>query len=257
MKYCEKLEAIYGKEEAEEVRYDAIKGRIYSHMDSDDFETAMKYCDRLENICGKEKADEVRKIVKRNIRPRLNPPIMIDKTMVHASEKVKMINEFAINKYMVRLCGNLTFKHDLIRVAQRICTNVYKEMMKLDCYDKPIYLLAWGAYAGIGATHFWNVNPDSVSFERITETLLGPRGANEMDEFVLDSIGIGYDTQGGKLLSDMIYDVAGWFVKEYLQNLKLDGKYNRFRDEDPVQRLYEATCAMYIFGVEYQLEHMR
>ena len=68
-----------------------------------------------------------------------------------------------------------------------------------------------------------------------------------MDEYVIDSIGIGFETSEGQKLSKDIYNLAMWVCLKFIDDPSQD---------ESVQIAFEAMQSMYIFGMVYEMEKL-
>lgn len=104
-----------------------------------------------------------------------------------------------------------------------------------------------GAYAGMGTVYHWNVDWNGLKSKSVAETLLEPRGSFVMDEYVLDSIGIPFDSSEGKVLSQDIYNLAMWTFIEFMKKAPR---------EVAMPIAMEAMQAMYLFSMVYEMERL-
>ena len=95
--------------------------------------------------------------------------------------------------------------------------------------------------------HHWNISWDSLEQKGIAKTLLEPRGAFAMDEYVVDSIGIGFESIEGKNFTQHVYNLAMWTIGQFFPDPN---------DTDIMQVAMEAMQAMYIFGMVCQMERL-
>ena len=131
--------------------------------------------------------------------------------------------------------------------AKPVCQTIFKEMIKTESGRQPDLWLAWAAYAGMGAVYHWHVNWNGLKEKGIAETLLEPRGAYAMDEYVIDTIGIGFDTEEGKRLTQDVYNLSMWTLMEFFQDSST---------EILMRIALEAMQSMYIFGMVYEMERL-
>lgn len=68
-----------------------------------------------------------------------------------------------------------------------------------------------------------------------------------MDEYVLDSIGIPFDSSDGKILNQEICNLAMWAFIEFLDDASR---------EVAMSIAVETMQAMYIFGMVYEMEKL-
>lgn len=111
----------------------------------------------------------------------------------------------------------------------------------------PNNLACMGAYAGMGTVYHWNVDWNGLKSKGVAETLLEPRGSFAMDEYVLNSIGIPFDSSEGKVLSQDIYNLAMWTFIEFMKDASR---------EVAMPIAMEAMQAMYLLGMVYEMERL-
>lgn len=124
---------------------------------------------------------------------------------------------------------------------------IFQDLVKEEDGRNPICWLVWGAYAGIGAVYHWKVDWNGLKSKGVAETLLEPRGSFAMDEYVLDSIGIPFDSSDGKILNQEICNLAMWAFIEFLDDASR---------EVAMSIAVETMQAMYIFGMVYEMENL-
>ena len=137
---------------------------------------------------------------------------------------------------------------EIISQAKPVCQAIFKEMIKLENGRNPSLWLAWGAYAGMGAVYHWHINWNGLKEKGIAETLLEPRGAFAMDEYVIDSIGIGFETEEGKKLAQEVFNLSMWTLVEFFGGCSA---------EILMRIALEAMQSMYMFGMVYEMERLR
>lgn len=143
--------------------------------------------------------------------------------------------------------NRLQYIPELYIEAKPVCRKVFDELVKLKDGRHTWTWLSWGAYAGIGAVLHWHLDWEKLRAKGIAETLLEPRGAFAMDEYVIDSIGIGFGTPEGQKLSKDIYNLAMWVCLKSIDDPSKD---------ESVQIAFEAMQSMYIFGMVYEMEKL-
>ena len=130
-------------------------------------------------------------------------------------------------------------KPTCIKILDDILQN--NEPQSLDLY------LVWGAYAGIGAVYHWHIDWASLKRKGIAETLLEPRGSFAMDEYVIDSIGIGFETPEGSNLNERLRFTAFNLIEKHL---------NKTYQTYPRETIIEGMQAMYMLGMVYEMERL-
>lgn len=106
--------------------------------------------------------------------------------------------------------------------------------------------LAWSAFAGLGATYHWHINWNDLSHNGIFETLTKERGVYEMDEYVLDTIGIEYNSEEGKDLHRHLFAAANVCIAAIIgKNAPLS-----------LENIVEASKAMFMYGMVVEMNRL-
>ena len=112
--------------------------------------------------------------------------------------------------------------------------------------------LQWAFYGGIGAAYHWNENWQDLRERGIFQLLTKERGVEEMDEYVVDLSGIGYDSENGKTLSEFSQKCAEiTFEKAFFCSFE--------KEQDPkdfVDKLMVAMQAHFSLGVGVALNRL-
>lgn len=112
--------------------------------------------------------------------------------------------------------------------------------------------LQWAFYGGIGAAYHWNENWQDLQERGIFQLLTKERGVEEMDEYVVDLSGIGYDSENGKTLSEFSQKCAEiTFEKALICSFE--------KEQDPkdfVDKLMVAMQAHFSLGVGVALNRL-
>ena len=98
----------------------------------------------------------------------------------------------------------------------------------------------------MGGVYLWNKNRDSVLATDLYETLTRPRGLNEMDEYVLESIGIGFTSPNGKDTARFLTTLSGYCMVQTV------GDKTDFTKEE----ILRAAKSMYIFGMIFEKDRL-
>lgn len=112
--------------------------------------------------------------------------------------------------------------------------------------DTQQFGLHW-AHMQVWDVYHWNVDWNGLKSKGVAETLLEPRGSFAMDEYVLDSIGIPFDSSEGKVLSQDIYNLSMWTFIEFMKEAPR---------EVAMPIAMEAIQAMYLFGMVYEMKRL-
>ena len=131
---------------------------------------------------------------------------------------------FSISEELIRIGrkkGYITSERveyipELLAQADSVCEKLLEETRREwqsdPCFDLWSSTMSWAAYAGIGSVFFWNKDRKKFLQNGIVETLTSERGLVEMDEYVLDSIGIKYSSDKGKELFEFIIQLPNYCV---------------------------------------------
>ena len=219
----------------------ALWGLIISCKNLGQFDEAMKYCDDYAHLVNESEADRLRKRV---IEARDSGEIVRQESALDMALK---IIEHAQEVGLLSNNKQLHFIPELFKEAKPVCRKVFDETIKLEDGRHIWTWLSWGAYAGMGAVIHWHISWNKLKEKGIAETLLEPRGAFAMDEYVIDTIGLGFETDEGKKLSKDIFDLSMWACMKFIQDPS---------KKESAQIVFEAMQAMYIFGMRYEMERL-
>ena len=145
---------------------------------------------------------------------------------------------------------SLSFIPELLVQADTVCEKIYNEIYDY-CENNPganliSLTLTWAAIAGMGSVFFWDKDWNKLSADGIFETLTGARGLDEMDEYVLDTIGIGFSTSKGKEIISFISGLSG-----YCMYRTVDG-----RTEFGLEDVLRAAKSMYTWGMVFEMNRL-
>jgi len=104
----------------------------------------------------------------------------------------------------------------------------------------------WAAFAGMGAVYYWNKDWPLLAKQGIYETLTHERGWGKMDEFVLDTIGIPFDSENGKQLTKYL---------GYLSWISLHHSFQAGTDPG-IQEIMCSAKAMFAFGMVFEMNRL-
>lgn len=108
----------------------------------------------------------------------------------------------------------------------------------------PANVLANCLLTGIGAVYFWNDNNESFDINTIPHAFIVPRGAEYSDEYILDSVGIGFNSAEGyelvKHINELIADAY-----ELIATI----------DEEEIRAVQwrELYMAFFLYGMAYEI----
>lgn len=224
----------------------AIRGLIASYKNIGHFDEAFQFCDIYEkNVGDKAEAEVIRQTVREaqssgQIRRR-ESDISMGMDIVNKAREMKIL---APNDKMPNI-------PEIMAEKKRTCSIILEELIELGKKEvsarNPITWFMWAMYAGMGAVYHWNINWNDLKAKGIPETLLEPRGVFEMDEYVMDIIGIGFNSEEYKELNPKLMALAMMMSSE-----KLNPSKNDITRDD----ILEFMQAMYIFGMVFEMERL-
>lgn len=220
----------------------ALFGLIISFKNLGNFEEALRYCNEFEILVGKNEADKLRKQV--SDAQNSKKEIKEQNTFEMASQIISLAHEMFILE-----CDGHSFPNipEIVAEGKSTCRKILIDLVREENVQNPKTWLSWGAFAGIGAVHHWNIDWNELKTNGIAETLMEPNGSCLMDEYVLDSIGIGYDTDAGKSLFRAINEISNWALQKFFSHVS---------QENATQAIENIMYSMYIFGMVYQMERL-
>ncbi len=219
----------------------AILGLIISCKNLGQFDEALKYCDEFAAKFSKAEAESLRGqvVVARESGNTVRQEDAFDMALAIVSH-AREIGLLPQNDHLQHI-------PELITEAKPVCQRVFQELIK-DKDGRHIWTwLSWGAYAGMGAVLYWHLDWDKLKETGIAETLMEPRGVAEMDEYVIDSIGIGFESPEGQKFCREIFDLSMWTCMKFIKDPP---------KEESVQIALRAMQSMYIFGMVYEMERL-
>lgn len=146
---------------------------------------------------------------------------------------------------------SVPFIPELFAMADDISGGIVAELKPL--INNPASLmstsLGWCAYAGIGAAAMWQHDWDNLKKKGVLPALTEERGIGEMDEFVLDYVGIGFSSEMGVDLTERIH-IASF---KMMDEVRKAGSNN---PKDATAQFGECLSAMYKYGIVTQMNRM-
>lgn len=104
----------------------------------------------------------------------------------------------------------------------------------------------WSAFTGMGAVYHWHYDWGTLSREGIFETLTKERGIDEMDEYVLDIIGINHQSSEGKEIFCLIKELADYCLENIIKS----------NAETTPDRVLDGAKAMFTFGMVFEMNRL-
>lgn len=202
-------------------------------------EDALKHCDEYDKFPECDSKDLRKKLKEQKETSKESHYLDILPELLNIGRKEGFIRSEDI-AYIPEL---LTLSAD---VCLKLCHDINeygKEHPEIDTLSTSFQ---WCAYAGMGAVFHWNLNWDDLAKKGIYETLTEERGVYEMDEYVLDTIGIGYDSPEGEILLRHIIDIAD----RCIDIIAIDN------GEISSEIVINAIKAMFIYGMIFEMNRL-
>jgi tetratricopeptide (TPR) repeat protein len=219
----------------------ALFGLIISSKNLGQLEEALKYCEEYEKVGDsnqiKDMKNEIADLIKKGNTVRRESAIEMASKIIAQAREFNILGE---NNHLPHI-------PEIMVEGARTCQVVFNEVIKEEDGKNPRVWMMWGAFAGMGAVYHWHTDWDALKRKGIPETLLAPRGAFAMDEYVIDSIGLGWDTEEGKEFNQSIMFLTTWVLVEFMKGLD---------ESNFLQTALEVMQAMYIFGMVYEMERL-
>ena len=138
---------------------------------------------------------------------------------------------------------------ELLVQAENVCSRILqgnRDYLKEHPEDRIDFRvpLVWSALAGVGSTYLWNSNWESLSKKGIYESLTEERGYFAMDEYVLDTIGIPFDSKEAHDFMDFLFSLSIIAVAKYIDQLLDEEKY------------IQSAKSMFAFGSAFEMERL-
>lgn len=231
----------------------ALYGLIVSEKNLGMLQDALKHCDEYDKLPGcdsKELRAEINKLIRPQWTIEKAAPTQDQKTKSHYVVANELLKEGRKRGYI--RSETLSVITDLALQADTVCETLYKQLLE---YSKKMpntdavavtLTLAWSAYAGMGSVWFWNRDKYKILSDGIVETLTKARGLYEMDEYVLDEIGISLNSPKGKELEKFLPYLSSYCMVQTV------GEKTEFTEEE----ILRAAKSMYIFGMIFEKDRL-
>jgi len=99
--------------------------------------------------------------------------------------------------------NTLSYVPELTAISRAFNDKCIMNLVKKDIAS-PQVMLAWCFYGGIGAAAYWDKDWPALAKADLFDILTKERGLDEMDEYVIDLIGIGFGTADSDRLVDLV-----------------------------------------------------
>ncbi len=239
----------------------ALYGMIVAEKNLGKYQDALSHCDMYDKLPGCNSKDlraEINKLSRPQPVPEKTygrtPAWTPDRTSENKKSHYVIANELikAGRKEGYITSESLHVIPELSDQADTVCEKLYKELLE---YSKKMpntdavavtLTLAWSAYAGMGSVWFWNKDKYKLLSDGIVETLTKARGLYEMDEYVLDEIGISLNSPKGKELEKFLPVLSSYCMAQTA------GEKTVFTAEE----ILRAAKSMYIFGMIFEKDRL-
>ena len=239
----------------------ALYGLIVSEKNLGMYQEALAHCDEYDNLPGCSSID-----LRAEIANMMNPQVHTDSAQEPETELTQEPEKESSDQGSFLVVANellekgrnagyivsdsLSFIPELLVQADTVCEKIYNEINDY-CENNPganliSLTLMWSVFAGMGSVFFWDKDWNRLSADGIIETLTRTRDLGEMDEYVLDTIGIGFSTSKGKEITQFIYGLSG-----YCMYRTVDGR-TKFGLEDVLR----AAKSMYTWGMVFEMNRL-
>ncbi len=128
-------------------------------------------------------------------------------------------------------------------------TTVVKDLLAaflMARYSNPSTLCAWACYAGIGAVWKWNEDWGKLKRDGIFQTLVSPRGLDEMDEYVTDGIGWEFGSEKSDAFVDHLHLTSAIAI----------AKASEKNNSKELKAVEDAMIAMYYYGMIIEMNNL-
>lgn len=230
----------------------AIWGLIISSKNLEKYDEALQYCDEYDKLPGCNSSSqraEIHALLSREEGDESDDDDDDNDDNSWIFLTLKLMDSGREEGYI----QSTQFTHipEVFIPAESVCFNLITELMEYQESDPTIrvfpeiYLL-WSAFAGMGAVYFWNEDWPSLSETGILETLVKDRGIFQMDEFILDTIGIPFGSEQCEELVKYLHSLAN----ECIDILGLEGT------SLDVDSVVNGGKAMYAFGMVFEMNRL-
>ncbi len=239
----------------------ALYGLIVSEKNLGMYQEALAHCDEYDNLPGCSSID-----LRAEIANMMNPQVHTDSAQEPETELTQEPEKESSDQGSFLVVANellekgrnagyivsdsLSFIPELLVQADTVCEKIYNEINDY-CENNPganliSLTLMWSVFAGMGSVFFWDKDWNKLSADGIIETLTRTRDLGEMDEYVLDTIGIGFSTSKGKEITQFIYGLSGYCLYR-----TVDG-----RTEFGLDDVLRAAKSMFAWGMVFEMNRL-
>ena len=129
--------------------------------------------------------------------------------------------------------------------ATAVVKDLLAELLRTHNSD-PLILCAWACYAGMGAVWKWDEDWDALKRNGIYQTLVSPRGLDEMDEYVTDGIGWKFGSDKSDAFADHLRMASAFAIFKVSEN----------NDSKELKAVADAMIAMYYYGMIIEMNNL-
>lgn len=218
----------------------AVLGLVMTCINLHQYFDAMHYCEALEKNCrDKELAESYRA----RIRQLVEQDHQKDKD---AFDLAKKIIEMAYENDYLPSC-KFNYIPEIVIEARDTCEKIFSEFNKSMPDAHTITLLEWASYAGIGLVFHWHKDWPALKKKGFVQTLLGPKGLEDMDEYVIETIGLEYAASDYFNLQSKLH-ILGVNAYNFSKSI--------IKDENPRDIIIKIMLAMFLFGMVYEMNQL-
>ena len=136
---------------------------------------------------------------------------------------------------------------ELMVQADVVCSDLFTNLQNE--IDNPSTFLTltpmWCAYAGMGAVAKWNDNWPDLRDNGIIPSLIEERGYFAMDEYVMDYIGVGWDSEECKRVNSILHAFSVMLVADTIKDKEID-----------MYQYSEVLKGMYYYGIIFEMSRL-
>ena len=154
------------------------------------------------------------------------------------------------NNSFIKKADTIPFIPEITSNIRPLIINIIKEIRELEPDNNTSLIFGWCCYAGLGATMHWHIDWSQLNKKGIYTALTEERGIFQMDEYVLDLIGLPYDGKEAQKLTKHLQEAAH---KAIIQMAKITMN----QSQDVISNAFLETCeAMYWYGMVLQMNRI-
>lgn len=219
----------------------ALRGMIVAEKNLGKYDEALRHCDELESY-GDDASD-----LREGISNAMGANDEEKTEALHYLDVTLKLLDMGREKGYIQ---SKDFAHipEIMACAERVCLKIVNGI--LDCVqddehsDPATIILLWSAFAGMGAVFHWHVDWDHLSKAGIYEVLTKERGIYAMDEYVYDTIGIGFGSEEEKEITRFLRTLANCCIDEMVEH------------DTSLASVVSCAQAMYLYGMMFEMNRL-